>query len=807
MNKKKQGAVLLALVAAFVACLFAPSVANAAEAKSMYRLYNQWTGEHLYTADANERKQLVAVGWTAEGDAWDAPAKSSTPVWRLYNPYVPGGDHHYTKDKAEYDALKKAGWRQEGLAWYSDDARGEALFRLYNPYAQTGTHHYTVDTHERNELAKLGWNYEGIAWYGVSSGPEYDYTLKSGVKSYSNYDWLGASSYVVRQTSSAPKVGDKIVIDPTDENPFGAAGTITSVSRRSDGSYSVSIKQATDPSEVFTDIEVKQSPVEADRDKAVVSGASGASGGGVDLSGDWEPEGDAFGASFDVDLGSGSYAKGGFSIKPTIGYDIKWTIFGGLERCELSVGGKVDLDVETHVQNKNAGKDVKVFEASVPIAYGFSVDLPLYVHISAEGDLTLAVDYEMDTTMSLVNGKWVPFDHSDFDAELSAAVHLRLGGKVGAELKWLQVQLVDAAVGAGADGTAKTTIRSAGLTCADLSAYMYLDVEIGKGTDYLKKLGWTLDKEILNASNSPLKLALHFENGNRVPECTWGKEDEKPSEPEEPSETTNLFATIPSKFVFSSGAGAWSTVLTLRDDGSFTGQYHDSDAGEIGPGYPNGTRYICNFSGTFDSPTKVKEYVYSTRLKSFATEGTLGEEYIEDGIRFVVSDAYGMLDADEFLIYLPGCPLDDMAEDFVLWNYINGEIRDTVPMGVCGIFNVGGESAFIGEDEDSLWGNDYCYSYGTNRSELWPSYFGKSHLVFWPKTGASTLDLAFEWKTDDQSEFIATDARGTGEYRITIQFEEDYSMAKITVKSMSGFNLTPWGGTEGGVLSAEYRIK
>ena len=534
MNKKKQGVVLLALVAAFVACLFAPCVASAAEAKSMYRLYNQWTGEHLYTADANERKQLVAVGWIAEGDAWDAPAKSSTPVWRLYNPYVPGGDHHYTKDKAEYDALKKAGWRQEGLAWYSDDARGEALFRLYNPYAQTGTHHYTVDTHERNELAKLGWNYEGIAWYGVSSGPEYDYTLKSGVKSYSNYDWLGASSYVVRQTSSAPKVGDKIVIDPTDENPFGAAGTITSVSRRSDGSYSVSIRQATDPSEVFTDIEAKQAPVEADRDKAVVSGASGASGGGVDLSGDWEPEGDAFGASFDVDLGSGSYAKGGFSIKPTIGYDIKWTIFGGLERCELSVGGKVDLDVETHVQNKNAGKDIKVFEASVPIAYGFSVDLPLYVHISAEGDLTLAVDYEMDTTMSLVNGKWVPFDHSDFDAELSAAVHLRLGGKVGAELKWLQVQLVDAAVGAGADGTAKTTIRSAGLTCADLSAYMYLDVEIGKGTDYLKKLGWTLDKEILNASNSPLKLALHFENGNRVPECTWGKEDDKPSEPTNP---------------------------------------------------------------------------------------------------------------------------------------------------------------------------------------------------------------------------------------------------------------------------------
>ena len=139
----------------------------------MYRFYNQWTGEHLYTSDLNECVALVQQGWTAENDeenicAWVAPMESKTPVYRLYNPYVEGGDHHYTTSKNEYDTLKTRGWEQEGIAWYSDDAKGTKLHRLYNPYAVTGTHHYTADENEVKDLKTKGWLYEGIAWYGVA---------------------------------------------------------------------------------------------------------------------------------------------------------------------------------------------------------------------------------------------------------------------------------------------------------------------------------------------------------------------------------------------------------------------------------------------------------------------------------------------------------------------------------------------------------------------------------------------------------------------------------------------------------------
>lgn len=164
---KKSGAATVRVSVATNGTLTSRDLTLNVGVKTMYRFYNQWTGEHLYTADPTERAALVEQGWTAEGAAWVAPETSSTPVYRLYNPFVPGGDHHYTTSKQEYDILKESGWKQEGIAWYSDDAHGVELFRLYNANATTGTHHYTADPDERDALKRLGWRYEGKAWYGM----------------------------------------------------------------------------------------------------------------------------------------------------------------------------------------------------------------------------------------------------------------------------------------------------------------------------------------------------------------------------------------------------------------------------------------------------------------------------------------------------------------------------------------------------------------------------------------------------------------------------------------------------------------
>ena len=162
-----------ALAASMVAtaCLLAiPSpafAADLAEPPCIYRLYNKWSGEHLFTASHEEYTQLEDIGWNGEGTAWYAPAESASPVYRLYNPY--SGDHHYTREKREYDHLGSIGWRQEGVAFYSSEEKdGVPVYRLYNPWLTAGTHLFTTDEEEYDSLGGIGWNKEDVAWYGLN---------------------------------------------------------------------------------------------------------------------------------------------------------------------------------------------------------------------------------------------------------------------------------------------------------------------------------------------------------------------------------------------------------------------------------------------------------------------------------------------------------------------------------------------------------------------------------------------------------------------------------------------------------------
>lgn len=132
----------------------------------MYRLYNRWSGEHLFTADEDEYDSLGLIGWNQEGEAWVSPATSDTPVYRLYNSW--SGDHFYTKDYGEYVDLGRIGWNQEGIAFYSAGEDGLPIYRLYNPYVEVGTHLFTTDADEYDQLQPIGWRGEGIAFYGVA---------------------------------------------------------------------------------------------------------------------------------------------------------------------------------------------------------------------------------------------------------------------------------------------------------------------------------------------------------------------------------------------------------------------------------------------------------------------------------------------------------------------------------------------------------------------------------------------------------------------------------------------------------------
>ena len=77
----------VAMLLALLTLVMLPTAAWASTTQRIYRLYNQWNGDHLFTRDSGERTDLVGRGWSDEGAAWEAPA-SGTSVWRLFNPLL-----------------------------------------------------------------------------------------------------------------------------------------------------------------------------------------------------------------------------------------------------------------------------------------------------------------------------------------------------------------------------------------------------------------------------------------------------------------------------------------------------------------------------------------------------------------------------------------------------------------------------------------------------------------------------------------------------------------------------------------------
>jgi hypothetical protein len=188
------GFALVVVACVICAVLIIPAPAQATQSGSikMWRLYNPYSGEHLYTYNESERDTNASIGWRLEGFGWIAPEKSSTPVYRLYNPY--SGDHHYTVDYNEYTSLGSIGWNQEGIGWYSDDTKTVPIYREFNPYEQIGTHNYTSSLNEDNTLASKGWIQEGVAWYGLEMGQSYtagsNIMGTSTVSAQSMADWF-----------------------------------------------------------------------------------------------------------------------------------------------------------------------------------------------------------------------------------------------------------------------------------------------------------------------------------------------------------------------------------------------------------------------------------------------------------------------------------------------------------------------------------------------------------------------------------------------------------------------------------------
>lgn len=154
--------------------------------------------------------------------------------------------------------------------------------------------------------------------------------------------------------------------------------------------------------------------------------------------------------------------------------------------------------------------------------------------------------------------------------------------------------------------------------------------------------------------------------------------------------------TPPLEFIMATGASSSYTSLTLHPDGFFEGVHWDNEniAAEE---YPQGTRYYCEFSGKFDEITKIDQYCYSMRLAELNCGTELDKVWIQDQIRYIGSEAYGVEQGKTFRFYLPGVPLAELDQAFVSWSpdyylWRDGAIER---LSSYGLYNVEGEYGFF----------------------------------------------------------------------------------------------------------------
>lgn len=188
-------------------------------------------------------------------------------------------------------------------------------------------------------------------------------------------------------------------------------------------------------------------------------------------------------------------------------------------------------------------------------------------------------------------------------------------------------------------------------------------------------------------------------------------ESEESKESGRQSKTSFRFADVEGReFYFSSGAGGWYEVLYIHGDGTFSGHFQDSDMGETGDGYPNGTLYYSEYTGSFTEPRQLDETTWTFQIDSIQYANQAGTEEVKDGTCYVYTDSYGLGEAKDLKLYLPGADIAGLPEEYRKWvGYYDPEKLEETKLPFYGLYNVNNQTGF----------SSYTYEQQNAYSQAW----------------------------------------------------------------------------------------
>lgn len=149
------------------------------------------------------------------------------------------------------------------------------------------------------------------------------------------------------------------------------------------------------------------------------------------------------------------------------------------------------------------------------------------------------------------------------------------------------------------------------------------------------------------------------------------------------------------EFRFDSGAGSWGTWIYIGEDGSFSGRFEDHD-NETGEGYPNGIFYWCNFTGTFTQREWLSPYACALTVETLQFEAEPGTEVFREQIKYIADEPRGLALGEQFLLYLPGAPVEELPEEFLYWAKLTYNPPADGKLEGYGLYNRAQEIGFAG---------------------------------------------------------------------------------------------------------------
>lgn len=230
-----------------------------------------------------------------------------------------------------------------------------------------------------------------------------------------------------------------------------------------------------------------------------------------------------------IKLGGGTVNLSGKIKNMRVPYQIDMSM---LSVKKFYIGFEADAELKATL----AAKLDKTYTNSKPILkvpiVGIGVvgaNVVVSAKVSLSGEITLTYSCELGAGVQYTKGNgWrVTKNFKSNGFTIEANVKEKIGISVGVEVNLGKKKLGEVYAAAGESGSVSIINRNTGFTCTDLKAHLY--AEVGANFDLGFGIKFSKTFEIINEDNSPLKIHIHWDNGKRVENCTYGKTSDKPS--------------------------------------------------------------------------------------------------------------------------------------------------------------------------------------------------------------------------------------------------------------------------------------